>query len=390
MTAEAARPAERTTGRSAPLRSGEPPRVLIATGGTAGHIEPALAVAETLLHMRPGSEIIVMGTPRGLETTLVPARGFELVTVPAVPMPRKLNKDLVTLPIRLRRAVRAARRILTERRIDVVVGFGGYASLPAYLAAKRRVPIVVHEANARAGLANKVGARYAVSIAAAVPGSGIAGAVVTGNPVRRTIADLDRAAMRAEARAHFGLDPDAPTVLVTGGSQGAQRINVAVRACADEFAAAGMGVLHHHGRKNAVEPVDQKPPYVLVPYIDRMDLAYACADLIVARAGAMTVAEVAAVGLPAVYVPLPHGNGEQRLNASAQLESGAALAVDDAAFDAQAVRDVVIDLMRHDATGAAGSDGRFADMRRAAAATVASRADRAVASMVLAAAGEGA
>lgn len=368
---------------------GRPIRVLIATGGTAGHIEPALAVADALTELRPGTEILVMGTPRGMETTLVPERGYELVTVPAVPLPRRINKDAVTLPFRLRRAVKAARAVIEQRQIDVVCGFGGYASLPAYLAARRRVPIVVHEANARAGLANKVGARYAVSVAAAVPSSGIKGAIVTGNPVRRAIATLDRAALRAEARAFFGLDPEAPTVLVTGGSQGSQRINGAVRACAGEFAAAGIGVLHHHGRKNTVEPVAAQPPYVTVPYIDRMDLAYAAADLIVARAGAMTVAEVAAVGLPAVYVPLPHGNGEQRLNAAAQVAAGAALVIDDAAFDAAAVRRDVIGLVTGSEGQADRANPRFSAMTAAAAATVASRADVAVAELVLAA-GEGA
>lgn len=355
-------------------------RVLIATGGTAGHIEPALAVADALKELAPAVEIVVLGSPRGLETALVPARGYELATVAAVPLPRKPTLDLLTLPVRLWRARAAAKRLMRDRRIDVVVGFGGYASLPAYLAAGRRIPVVVHEANARAGIANKVGARHAVAVAAAVPGSGLKGAVVTGNPVRRTIGALDRAALRREAREFFGLDAAAPTVLVTGGSQGARRINESVRACAADFAAAGVGVLHHHGKKNVVEPVDQSPAYVLTPYIERMDLAYAAADLVVARSGAMTVAELAAVGLPAVFVPLPHGNGEQRLNAQSQLASGAGIAVDDAEFDAAAVRRDVIGLL--------GDAQRFSAMQAAAADTVATRADRAVAHMVLRA-GEG-
>jgi UDP-N-acetylglucosamine--N-acetylmuramyl-(pentapeptide) pyrophosphoryl-undecaprenol N-acetylglucosamine transferase len=358
-----------------------PVRVLIAAGGTAGHIEPALAVADALRELRPDVQITVLGSERGLETSLVPARGYPLVTVPAVPLPRKPNLDLLRLPFRLRSAVRAARRVLRDQHADVVVGFGGYAALPAYLAARRRVPIVVHEANARAGLANKVGARYAVAVAAAVPDSGLAGATVTGNPVRRAISGLDRPARRAEARAFFGLDRSAPTVLVTGGSQGAQRINESVRACAADFAAAGIGVLHHHGRKNTVDPVQPTtgPAYVLTPYIERMDLAYAAADLLVARAGAMTVAESTAVGLPAVYVPLPHGNGEQRLNASAQVAAGAAVVIDNADFTAERVRSDVIGLLT--------DPGRFEPMRAAAAGGAQDRADLAVARMVLAAAG---
>lgn len=362
--------------------SGDRLRVLIATGGTAGHIEPALAVADAIRELRPAAEIVVLGSTRGLEETLVPARGYELVTVPAVPLPRKPSLDLLRLPMRLWRAVRAARLLVRERHIDIVVGFGGYASLPAYLAAGRRVPVVVHEANARAGVANKIGARHAVAIAAAVGGSGLSDAVVTGNPVRRSISGLDRGSVRREARTYFGLDPEAPTVLVTGGSQGAQRINESVRACAADFAAAGIGVLHHFGRKNSVAPVPSdggSPPYVRTPYIERMDFAYAAADLVVARSGAMTVAEIAAAGLPAVYVPLPHGNGEQRLNASAQLAAGSAILIDNADFTPDAVR--------RDVIGLVADRARLSAMTAAAARTASARADIAVAQIVLAAVG---
>ena len=288
--------------------AGQPTRplsVLIAGGGTAGHIEPAMNTADALRALQPDIRIVALGTPKGLENTLVPQRGYELALVPPVPLPRKPSLDLVKLPGRLRSAVKQTRAILDERDVQVVIGFGGYVCLPAYLAARGRVPIVVHEANARAGLANKVGARFAARVLAAVAGSGLSRAEVVGIPVRSTIAGLDRAALRAEARAFFGLDPDAPTLLAFGGSQGAVRINDAVSDAADRFAAAGVGVLHAFGRKNAVT-VDQMPgapPYVALPYVDRMDLAYAAADLALGRSGAMTVAELGAVGLPAVYVP---------------------------------------------------------------------------------------
>ena len=354
-------------------------RVLIAAGGTAGHIEPALAVADALREIDPSVEITVMGTNRGLETTLVPQRGYRLATVGAVPLPRKPSVDWLKLPWRVVAAVRAARKILRDNHIDVVVGFGGYASLPAYLAARRRVPIVVHEANAKAGLANKVGARWAVAVAAAVDGSGLVGARVVGNPVRRSISALDRAATRTRARELFGLDAQAPTVLVTGGSQGAQRINETVRAAAADFAAAGVGVLHHYGRKNTVEPVDQTPAYVITPYIDRMDLAYAAADLLVARSGAMTVAEAGAVGIPAVYVPLPHGNGEQRLNASSQVDAGAAAVIANEEFTPERVRADVIGLVTDPA--------RFTPMSAAAAKGADLRVDLVLAQWVLGAAG---
>jgi UDP-N-acetylglucosamine--N-acetylmuramyl-(pentapeptide) pyrophosphoryl-undecaprenol N-acetylglucosamine transferase len=358
-----------------------PTRVLIAAGGTAGHIEPALAVGDALREVDPTVEITVMGTERGLETKLVPARGYPLVLVPAVPLPRKPGVDLLRLPRRLSRATKEARKILVDKDIDVVIGFGGYASLPAYLAARRKRPVIVHEANAKAGLANKVGARWAVAVAAAVPDSGLRHARVVGNPVRRSISGLDRAALRGPGREFFGLDPEAPTVLVTGGSQGAQRINQSVRAAATDFAARGVGVLHHHGVKNTVEPVMARPPYVTVDYIDRMDLAYAAADLLVARAGAMTVAEVAAVGLPAVYIPLPHGNGEQALNAASQVAAGSAIVIDDADFTPDRVRSDVIDLI--------SDPGRFGPMQAAAAQGSAGRVDLVLARLVLAAVSSG-
>ena len=222
---------------------------------------------------------------------------------------------------------------------DVVIGFGGYVAVPAYLAARgipglrRRVPVLIHEANARAGIANRVGARTADRILSAVPDSGLRGAEVVGVPVRATITALDRAALRPEARRHFGFPQDARVLLVFGGSQGAVSLNRAVSAAAADLAAAGVSVLHAHGPKNTLElrePGPGDPPYVAVPYLDRMDLAYAAADLAICRSGAMTVAEVSAVGLPAIYVPLPIGNGEQRLNALPVVNAGGGMVVADA------------------------------------------------------------
>src|SRR5699024_9860081 len=276
-----------------------------------------------------------------------------------VPLPRKPDADLLRLPLRLVRAVRGAREVLRRTGADVIVGFGGYACVPMYLAGaatRGRVPIVVHEANARAGLANKLGDRFAVATLAAVHGSGLDARVV-GNPVRRTVSSLDRADLRAHARAEFGLDPDAPTVLVVGGSQGARSLNAAMSEVAGEFSRAGVGVLHAVGPKN----IDTAPrvgpggvPYVAVPYLDRMDLAYAAADLVLCRSGAITVAEVSAVGLPAVFVPLPHGNGEQALNARDLVAGGAALLVDD--------RDLTADHLRSEGLPLVLAPGRPAPM----------------------------
>ena len=313
--------------------------IVLAGGGTAGHIEPAMAVADALIALDPALRITALGTARGLESRLIPDRGYPLRLVSAVPLPRSLNADLVRLPWRVRSAVDQCRTVLADARADVVVGFGGYVAVPAYLAAwrggrrSRPVPVVVHEANARAGLANRIGARIARRVLAAVPGSGLARAEVVGMPLRASITGLDRVALREQARRHFGFASDATVLLVFGGSQGAVSINRAVSAAAAELAAAGVSVLHVHGPKNTLElpsPRAGDPPYVALGYLDRMDLAYAAADLAICRAGAMTVAEVSAVGLPAIYVPLPIGNGEQRLNAQPVVAAGGGVLVADA------------------------------------------------------------
>jgi UDP-N-acetylglucosamine--N-acetylmuramyl-(pentapeptide) pyrophosphoryl-undecaprenol N-acetylglucosamine transferase len=342
--------------------------VVLAGGGTAGHVEPAMAVADALRSLDPAVRITALGTPRGLETRLVPERGYHLELITPVPLPRKPNRDLVRLPLRVRQAVRETRAVLNDVAADVIIGFGGYVALPAYLAARggprrgRRVPVVIHEANASAGLANRLGARRAQRVLSAVPDSGLRGAEVVGVPVSSAITALDRMAMRAEARAHFGFADDALVLLVFGGSQGAVSINLAVAAAAKQLAVAGISVLHAHGPKNRLdlpEPAEADPPYVAVPYLTRMDLAYAAADLAICRSGAMTVAEVSAVGLPAVYVPLPIGNGEQRLNALPVVNAGGGLLVAD--------HDLTQDYVADTVTGLLTDGPRLAAMTAAAA-----------------------
>ncbi|KAF0963700.1 undecaprenyldiphospho-muramoylpentapeptide beta-N-acetylglucosaminyltransferase [Rhodococcus sp. T7] len=334
--------------------------VIVAGGGTAGHIEPALAVADAIKAIDDTAVVTALGTARGLETTLVPERGYPLELVPPVPLPRKPTLDLLRLPGRVRASVRRTREVLDATGADVVVGFGGYVALPAYLAAgpgllrrRRRIPIVVHEANASAGIANKIGARRAARVLAAVAGSGVSArgrsdAEILGIPVRASITGLDRAALRAEARAHFGLPADGPVLLVFGGSQGARSLNEAVSGAAESLAAAGVAVLHAHGPKNTLDvpATPGGPPYVAVPYLSRMDLAYSAADAVICRSGAMTVAEVSAVGLPAVYVPLPHGNGEQELNARPVVAAGGGMIVADGDLSAGFVVETVIPLLR--------------------------------------------
>ena len=349
--------------------------VVLAGGGTAGHVEPALALADALRRASPRIPITCLGTERGLETRLVPLRGYDLELIPAVPLPRSVNQQLLSVPGRLGAAVGAATAVLDRVRAGVLVGFGGYVATPAYLAARRRgIPIVVHEANARPGLANRIGVRLTRHVFTGQPGTKLAHATYIGIPIRPEIAGLDRLALGDKARAHFGLRPDLPVLLVTGGSQGARSLNQAVVATAGWIGSAGVQVLHIVGPRSDVDvpPPGGEPPYVALPYLDRMDLAYAAADFALCRAGAMTCAELTAVGLPAAYVPLPHGNGEQRMNAAPIAEVGGGIVVDDAQLSPEWIADTLLpvlldpELVAAMSRAAAGAGRRDADRRLAA------------------------
>ncbi|WP_431218224.1 UDP-N-acetylglucosamine--N-acetylmuramyl-(pentapeptide) pyrophosphoryl-undecaprenol N-acetylglucosamine transferase [Leifsonia xyli] len=307
-------------------------RYLLAGGGTAGHVNPLLAVADRLRRDDPAAEVLVLGTKEGLEARLVPQRGYELATIPKLPFPRRPNAAAVRFPAEYRRSVRSVRDLIRDRGIDAVVGFGGYAAAPAYSAARAEgVPLVLHEANARPGLANRLGARYSRWVGVAFEGTPLPHPTFVGMPLRVEIEQLDRAAARPEAATEFGFVADRPTLLVTGGSLGARRINQTIAARAAEVTAAGWQVLHiQGGRGELTDPgIDG---YRLLDYCDRMDLALAIADLAVARAGAATVCEFAALGIPAVYVPFPIGNGEQRYNAAGVLRAEGGMLVDDGDF----------------------------------------------------------
>jgi UDP-N-acetylglucosamine--N-acetylmuramyl-(pentapeptide) pyrophosphoryl-undecaprenol N-acetylglucosamine transferase len=334
-------------------------RVLLAGGGTAGHTSPLLATADALRRIHPDVEITCLGTPRGLENRVVPEAGYPLELIPPVPLPRKPNADFFKVPARLRGAVKETLAIVDRIGPDVVVGYGGYVSMPVYLAARRRVPIVVHEQNSLPGLANRAGARVARRVAVSFPDTPLPRAEYVGLPIRTMVSRLDRPALRGEARKFFGLDPDLPTLVVTGGSQGARSINTAVAESARALGDAGVQVLHVVGPSNDVVTQEGVATYVPVGFVDRMDYALAAADLMVCRGGASSVTEAAAVGLPAVFVPLPIGNGEQALNPRAVVEAGGALLVEDAEFTAAWVTEhvppLVTDRERLAAMGSAAS-----------------------------------
>lgn len=314
--------------------------VVVAGGGTAGHVFPGLAFASALVRLRPRAEVSFIGTRRGIEVDAVPAAGFPLDLIEVTPYARTIGPRRFLAPASLVGATRGAAAALRARRANVVVGMGGYASLPVAFAARRaRLPIVLHEQNASPGLANLVAARLTPLVAlgfeearGAFPRS--ARCRLVGNPIRQEIASLDRSGMRGDAAKLFGLVPGRRTVLVVGGSLGASRLNRATLDLARRWAgrddaqillAAGRG----HGEQ-AREEAASLEGLVIVDFIERMDMAYAAADLAVARSGAASVAELACAGLPAILVPYPYARrNHQRANAEVLARTGAAVVLAD-------------------------------------------------------------
>ncbi|MGQ0678061.1 MAG: undecaprenyldiphospho-muramoylpentapeptide beta-N-acetylglucosaminyltransferase [Actinomycetota bacterium] len=326
--------------------------MVIAGGGTTGHLSPGLAVAAVL--REAGNEILFIGSVRGPEGRIVAKLGYEFRSLDVEGRgPGRLNVRNLRAVSKLVLATARCIRILRCFSPSVVVGTGGYASLPAAAAAQLcRLPLVIHEQNSVPGLANRVARRFADRVGVSFPGSeALLGgqAVLVGNPVRSELIGLDRAALRDNAAAEFGLDPTLPTLLAFGGSQGAQSINRALVGAYDQLRGAKIQILHLTGSAEAQETSkqikdlhrnDDSITYRVVGYTDRMDLAYSCGDLALCRSGASTIAELAMVGMPAIFVPLPISlDGDQRRNAEAVVEAGGAeLILDRELSPAQVVR----------------------------------------------------
>jgi UDP-N-acetylglucosamine--N-acetylmuramyl-(pentapeptide) pyrophosphoryl-undecaprenol N-acetylglucosamine transferase len=318
---------------------------LLAGGGTAGHVNPLLSLADEIVCQSGDHKVWALGTAEGLESNLVPERGYELLTVARLPMPRKLNSYLFKFPSMFLKSIETVKQYIKEKNIDVVVGFGGYASAPAYRAAKELgIPFVVHEANALPGYANRVGARSAAAVGVTFSKTVLPKAVLVGMPLRKEVIEITKTDMKFEADVYFGLDPKLTTLLVTGGSLGARRINETIDASRQILEAAGIQVIHVVGDRAGLPDLIQGG-YHRLSYCNRMDLALAAADFAVARSGSATVSELAAVGLPAVLVPYPVGNGEQKLNAAELVEAGGAVLVADADFTPEYVRSNLIPLI---------------------------------------------
>lgn len=322
-------------------------RFLLAGGGTAGHVNPLIALATELRNQ--GHQVYALGTREGLEQRLVPERGFELLTIKKLPLPRKFSLAALRFPFALIVETLRVLGFLKSLKIDAVVGFGGYASPPAYLAGfLARKPLLVHEANAIAGYANRLGAKLGAKVAIAFPNSNLAG-TLTGMPLRKEILVSAAEYDRGQARIELGLDPMLPTLLVTGGSLGAKRINDTILDSLELLRAAGIQVLHIVGQAAGLQEVSE-PGYRRMNYCTRMDAAIAASNLAVSRAGASTVSEFSAAGLPAIYIPYPVGNGEQAKNAVTVITAGGAELVLDKDFSVDFVANRVIPILSHAST----------------------------------------
>jgi UDP-N-acetylglucosamine--N-acetylmuramyl-(pentapeptide) pyrophosphoryl-undecaprenol N-acetylglucosamine transferase len=315
-------------------------RFIVAGGGTAGHIEPALAVADALLELDSTAICEFLGTDGGLEKLLVPKRGYRLRTIPKVILPRKFTFSLLTFPLRLVAAIEKTFREI--RGADVVIGFGGYVAAPAYVAAfLQRIPIVIHEANAKPGWANRLGRKFA-SITA-VNFSDVQqswpGSILTGMPIRKSLASVvtlqNRDNFRKLHAESWGFNPKLPIVAIFGGSQGSAHINQVVA----EYVKTNHEnqIIHAVGINNPLPPSQKN--YLPVPYFHDMAAIYGSADLLVTRSGAVTCSELAALGKYSILIPLSHGNGEQVDNAISLVNKGAGVMVANADFSAQWLRE---------------------------------------------------
>ncbi len=335
---------------------------VLSGGGTAGHINPALALASELADR--GWDVRFAGTPQGVEARLVPAAGVPFTAFDASGFNRKHPLSLVKGVGKIAASSRKAEQWFREIKPDVVVGFGGYVSIPVARAAEKMgIPVVLHEQNSVMGMANKYLAKKAACVCvtyehsmACLPPD--ASARLTGNPVRRSVME----ASREEGRALFGLSEDDTMLLVFGGSLGARHINEAVVALKDELLSRPqLHVVHITGPKelDAVTEAlalteEEAARWTLLGYQDRMGETMAAADAIVSRAGATSLAEISARAIPALLVPYPHATEDhQTTNARAYVDAGCAFMVPDAELDTPAVSEAVFSLIDDEAVRAA-------------------------------------
>ena len=322
-----------------PIKTGATYRILISGGGTGGHIYPALAIANAWMEKHPDSEILFVGAQGKMEMQKVPEAGYTIKGLPVAGLQRKLTLANLSFPIKLWRSLRMASRIVNEFNPHVVVGVGGYASGPVLYAAQNKgIPTLLQEQNSYAGLTNKLLAKKAAKICVAYPEMERffpkEKLKLTGNPVRKDLLDL--AGKREQGIQVFGLDSTRKTVLVLGGSLGARTLNQAMLKHMVDLEKEGYQVLWQSGKfyfkdmELALEKAELTHIH-LREFIREMDLAYAAADVIVSRAGALSVSELCLVGKPVIFIPSPNvAEDHQTKNANACVKQGAAVLLADA------------------------------------------------------------
>jgi UDP-N-acetylglucosamine--N-acetylmuramyl-(pentapeptide) pyrophosphoryl-undecaprenol N-acetylglucosamine transferase len=338
---------------------GEAPlSVVIAGGGTGGHIVPAIALAKALT--KHSADVRIVGRQGGPEATTVRAQGIAFEGIDVLGFRRSASPRNVLAAAKGAAATGRALGILRRARADVAVGTGGYVSIPVAMAAVMlRIPLVLHEANAIPGVANRLAGRWAAAVAVSFPGAERwfrAPVTMTGNPIRPEVATLDRFAHRTEGYDHFGLEAGRRALLVFGGSQGARRINEAILGAYERWRGdERLQVLHLVGPKElpaaearleGLRLAEDRVLWRLVGSTDRMDLAYSVADLVLCRAGAATLFEIASAALPAIVVPYPYATADhQRANAQPLVDSKAAVLLLDADCTPGSVGELVDDLL---------------------------------------------
>jgi len=345
----------------------------IAAGGTGGHVVPGLVIARELVERgHPVSSLLFVGSERGIDATLVPAEGFTLAALPGRGIERKLSVKALVAILGIVRGVGKGVVVVRRAKPRIVVVLGGYASVPCIVAAVVfRIPMIVVARDARGGLADRLGARFAKACAVPFDDTDLPKAVVTGNPVRAEILAVDHARDRNAACEALGLPPDRVVVAVFTGSLGSRRVNDAVRGLVDRWSSrSDVAVRHVIGSRDWEQASAARPDvpadglvYQPVRYEDRMHLLLSAADIVVSRAGGATVAELAVVGVPSILVPLPIApRDHQTFNAEVLVRAGGAIRVRDDELDTDRLERELLPLIndpqqRHDMAARARSAG---------------------------------
>ncbi len=330
-------------------------RIIISGGGTGGHIFPAIAIANAIKRQKPDAQILFIGAEGKMEMEKVPEAGYPIEGLWISGFQRSLSLKNLSFPFKLIASLRKAKKIMKQFKPDAVIGVGGYASGPSLRAAgKRKIPTLLQEQNSFPGVTNRILAKKAGTICVAYhgldkffPKDKI---VYTGNPIRRDVVEI--AGKNEEAYDFFGLEAHRKTLLIVGGSQGALAINKAIKKNLVMLSEAGMQIIWQTGKpylQEALDAIDKKGLKNIKPlaFIQRMDLAYAAADLVISRAGAIAISELCATGKPSIFVPLPTAaEDHQTKNAKALVDQNAAVLVSNSEAE-EKLGKVVVGLMEN-------------------------------------------